>query len=130
MPLPMAAFSSSTPGSGTTPAPRLCASPATRASGVTTTTQSMLSTPASAACTRQAEFGHDLGGRTFHRLAGDDGGHGDDRRAAGLECVTHAGHGQDRIDAEPWVRRADDDAGKVWRRQSLEHLTCRLRPID
>ena len=75
-----------------------------------------------AAVRLRAQLVHDLGRRALHGLAADDGRDGDDGRAAGLQRLAHAGHGQDRIDAEPGVGRADDDARERRRGERLEHL--------
>ena len=58
-------------------------------------------------------------------MMGDTAMTGTPLRAQGL---AHARHRQDRLDAEPRVRRADDDAGQRRRRQGLEHLRRGPRP--
>ena len=60
---------------------------------------------------REAELGHHLGRRSLDRLAGDDRRHCDDRRRR-AQRVAHTGHGEDRVDADERVGRADDDGGE------------------
>ena len=55
----------------------------------------------------QAEFGHHLGGRPLDGAAGDDRRDRNDRRAAGVQRGPHARQGQDRLDADERVGRAD-----------------------
>ena len=56
-----------------------------------------------------AELRHDLDGRPLDRLAADDRRHGDHRRGGVASASRTPGSGEDRIDAQIRVRRADDD---------------------
>ena len=63
-----------------------------------------------------------LAGGPFMALPPTMGRHRDDRRAGGAQRLAQAWHRQDRVDAEPGVRGADDDAGEVGIGQRGERL--------
>src|SRR5262249_36007994 len=63
-----------------------------------------------AAVRRHTQLGHDLGGWALDGLAGNNRGDGDNRRACGPQRLLQPWNRENGIDAEPWVRWADDNA--------------------
>src|SRR6516225_4339785 len=74
----------------------------------------------------QAEFLHHLGGRPLDRFAANDRRNRNNRRPAAAQRLANPGHGEDRVDADKWVRRADDHCPKVLVSERPQKL--RLRP--
>ena len=73
---------------------------------------------------RQAELGHHFGGRSLDRLTGDNRRDGNNRRAAGAQRVAHAGHGEDRVDADERVRWAERSARKSGSARAARKSGC------
>ena len=75
----------------------------------------------------EAELGHHLGGRALDGVAADDRGNCHDRRVAICDRFTHAGDGENRLDADERIGRADHDRTQARIAQRRERVGLRAR---